>query len=54
MNADGWGTSTDTSDCQNTGFIKEGLGGDVFSLLSGFGLKPTETNGEIPSGSRPF
>lgn len=44
----------DTSDCQNTGFIKESLGGDVFSPLSGFGSKPAEMNGEIPSDSRPF
>lgn len=29
-------------------------GGDVSSPFSGFGSKPAEMNGEIPSGSRPF
>lgn len=32
VSTDGWGTSTDTSDCQNSGSIKEVLGGWFFPL----------------------
>jgi len=54
LNADGWETSIDTRDCQNTRRMAEGWGCMGFSPLSGLGSKLAEMNGKIPSGSRPF
>lgn len=42
-----------TSDCPNGGFIKELLGGDGFSPLSGFASKPAEGLFELGSSKVP-
>lgn len=50
VSTDGWGTSMGTSDCQNSGSIKEVWGDVFFPFLSGFGSKSAKLNKKIPQG----